>query len=89
MLQITRALSQEILLEKLLSEVMRILLENSGADRACLLLEKNNGDPEKALEIVAKRYAGQDSATSSPDRAFEQSDLDRNAGTPYIFPREL
>lgn len=35
------ALSEEIVLDKLLSKLMRVILENAGAQKGCLILEKN------------------------------------------------
>jgi hypothetical protein len=62
-LQVTRALSQEIVLDKLMDEVITILLDNSGADKVMLLMEKL---VEKTLEVVAQRHVGDQPGTSSP-----------------------
>lgn len=41
-LKATHAISSEIEMERLLSEVMRIVIENAGAQNGCLLMEKND-----------------------------------------------
>ncbi len=35
------ALSEEIVLDKLLSKLLQVILENAGAQKGCLILEKN------------------------------------------------
>lgn len=52
-LQLTRAISQEIVLEKLLDEVTRVLVENTGADLACLI----SADKLPDIEVRVQRQA--------------------------------
>ncbi|HZH36195.1 MAG TPA: adenylate/guanylate cyclase domain-containing protein, partial [Flavisolibacter sp.] len=54
-LKSSQAISSEIQLNNLLSTLMKIILENAGADRMVLLLEKDN-----ALLVKAERRAGDD-----------------------------
>jgi hypothetical protein len=79
-LQVTRTLSQEIVLDKLLVEVMRILIENAGADCAYLLLEKttDNTEAEKALEVVA--CLSQGVGITLPSGSGMET-VERNSGT--------
>ena len=75
-LQVARALSQEIVLEKLLSEVMRIITENTSADFVCLAMAKEGRDD---LEIVSSKYAG---TLRSARQTTTLATADRITGTP-------
>lgn len=78
-LQVTRTLAQEIVLEKLLEEVMRVLIENAGADCACLLLERDN-DKSATLEVIAKSRATIGGSTSEDVSKLPLDTADRNSG---------
>ncbi len=57
----TQALSSEIILNKLLEKLMRILLENAGAQRGLLLMERG-----EKLYIEAEGYSGEVSIKKQP-----------------------
>ncbi|MDC3952970.1 AAA family ATPase [Polyangium jinanense] len=65
----TQAISQEIVLPKLLSTLTRLVIEHAGAQRGTLVLTKNEG-----MMIAATAEAGQDRVTlvpGEPERALE------------------
>lgn len=60
-LKASQALSREIVLEKLLAQLLKILIENSGAEISCLILEQN-----QKLVVVANSSMEQNQILLDP-----------------------
>ncbi|MBD2186337.1 trifunctional serine/threonine-protein kinase/ATP-binding protein/sensor histidine kinase [Aerosakkonema funiforme] len=57
----SQALSEEINLDKLLSKLMQVLMENAGAQKACLILTKSGNLDREALAICSSANGGSQS----------------------------
>ncbi len=57
MMKATQAISEEIEFKKLLSTLMQVVLENSGAQKGCLILSKNGNLVLEALAIFSPVYS--------------------------------
>lgn len=55
----SQSISSELLFEKLLSTLLRVVLEQGGADRACLILARGDG-----LSVEAEAVAGEGEVTT-------------------------
>ncbi len=65
----TQAISREIVLEKLLDQLMRIIIENAGAQRGLLILKKEDG-----LFVKASVEADSDEVSANQSLPVEESD---------------
>jgi PAS domain S-box-containing protein len=65
----TQAISSEIVLEKLLAQLMRIIIENAGAQAGLLILKKEEG-----LRVEATARADSDDVDANQSLPVEESD---------------
>ncbi|NJM76355.1 MAG: hypothetical protein HC852_11930 [Acaryochloridaceae cyanobacterium RU_4_10] len=69
-LKASQAISEEIVLDKLLDKLMKILIESAGAQTGALILSR-----ESQLEIVASSSIDSDNLTLHPSIPIEQTSL--------------
>ncbi len=70
LLRVSRAISEEIELDKLLATLLKNVITNAGADKCVLLLQK-----EQTLEIIARVAAGQQPQLLAPIALEVSQDL--------------